>query len=148
MDACRQISDSFRQDYADFWHALVFQDVDEVKRCAERMNAGGMTELFVGMITKKPYRPRKRPNGAEQQSFQDELPQVLAGLSGGNARLRMHVLCLPLCCVAFAAPRWSSNQQASLARQVTCMCCSGMHYFHIGQSCRSHIEHIIQTDFD
>jgi hypothetical protein len=55
LPACRQIDDSFRREYAEFWHALVFQDVSKVRRHARNMNAGDLTDLFVAMITKKPW---------------------------------------------------------------------------------------------
>ena len=53
---CRQITDEFRADYAEFWHALVFRDLEAVKQSAQRMHAGDLYPLFVAMITKKPWK--------------------------------------------------------------------------------------------
>eukprot|EP00891_Asterochloris_glomerata_P006292 jgi/Astpho2/6292/e_gw1.00089.9.1_t len=51
----RSITDQFRHDYACLWQALIFSDVEGIKKYSAAMNAGDMYPLFAGMLTQRPW---------------------------------------------------------------------------------------------
>jgi hypothetical protein len=51
----RQMDDAFRVQYAGLWHALIFADVDAIRRHSTAMNAGHAVPLFAGMLTQRPW---------------------------------------------------------------------------------------------
>lgn len=59
---CRQLDDEFRREYAGLWKALFFADVEGIKDCSMKMNAGELYPLFASMLTMRPWEAITNPN--------------------------------------------------------------------------------------
>jgi len=101
----KRIDDTFRLQYAGLWHALVFGDVEGIKRHSEAMNAGDMYPLFAAMLTQKPWEQIEGSSGhpdhlvvprtrEHRQLVQDYAQQYMAQISTMLCRMPRDLLLL------------------------------------------------------
>jgi len=50
-----QLSNKFRYDYADFWHAIINRDVEAIKATADNLGVGSLYGLFACMVTARSW---------------------------------------------------------------------------------------------
>ena len=94
LRACRQLSDEFRESYAEFWHALVLQNADGVRIAAQNMHAGSLYRVFTSMLTQKPW-----ADVAEKGSdpFRSRSTEEVRALRPGDLAHLFIIIALTIC---------------------------------------------------